>query len=64
MPSILPNLKHLRKAPTQRVFRPDEINSASLAKLDVNDYSQLNESSLKYLDTGYFCSKNEEHIVF
>ena len=27
--SVLPNLTQLRKAPTERVFRPDEINSTA-----------------------------------
>ena len=64
MPSILPNLKPLRKTQIQRVFSPDEINSESFKNLEVKYYSKLNESTLKYLDKGYFCSKNEEHTVF
>ena len=46
MSLILPNLKPLRKNPTQRVFSPDEINSATFKNLEVKDYSKLNESTL------------------
>ena len=64
MPSVLPNLTPLWKAPTKRIFRPDEINSTSYKNLEVKDYSQLNESTLQYLDGGYLCSTCEDHIVF
>ena len=65
MPSFLPNLTPLRKAPTKRIFSPDEINSTSYKNLEVKDYSQLNESTLQYLDEGYLCSSTcEDHIVF
>ena len=66
MPSFLPNLTPLRKAPTKRIFSPDEINSTSYNKnLEVKDYSQLNESTLQYLDEGYLCSSTcEDHIAF
>lgn len=30
----------------------------------MKNYSQLNENTLKFLDKGYFCSPNEDHIVF
>ena len=63
MPSFLPNLTPLRRAPTKRIFSPDEINSTSYKNLEVKDYSQLNESTLQYLD-GYLCSTCEDHIVF
>ena len=52
MPSVLPNLTPLRKAPTKRILRPDEFNSTSYKNLEVKDYSQLNESTLQYLDEG------------
>ena len=64
MPSVLPNLTPLRKAPTKRIFKPDEFNSTSYKNLEMNDYSQLNESTLQYLDDGYLYSTCEDHIVF
>ena len=65
MPSVLPNLTPLRKAPTKRIFSTDEINSTSYKNLEVKDYSQLNESTLQYLDEGYLCSSTcEDHILF
>ena len=64
MPSVLPNLIPLRKAPTKRIFSPDEINSLSYKNLEMKDYSQLNENTLHYLHEGYLCSTCEDHIVF
>ena len=64
MPSVLPNLTPLRKAPTKRIFKPDEINSTSYKNLEVKDYSQLNESTLQYLDDVFLCSICEDHTVF
>ena len=37
MPSVLPNLTPLQKAPTKRTFSPDEINSTSYKNLEVKD---------------------------
>ena len=64
MPSFLPNLTPLRKAPTKRIFRPDEFNSTSYKNLEVKDYSQLNKSTLQYLDEGYLCYTCEDNIAF
>ena len=64
MPSVLPNLTPLRKAPTKRIFRPDEINSTSYKNLEVKHYSQLNESTLQYLAEGYLFSNNLQGYFF
>ena len=63
MPSVLPNLTPLRKAPTKRIFKPDEINSTSYKNLEVKDYSQLNESTLQYLDD-VFCVQYVRTTLF
>ena len=54
----------LRKAPTERDFRPDVIDITAFKNLEMKDYSQLNESALQYLDKDYFYSTNENNIVF
>ena len=38
MPSFLPILTQLRKPPTERVFRPDKINSTAFMNPEVKGY--------------------------
>ena len=63
-PSLLLNLSSQRKAPKERIFQPDEINSAKYKSLHISNFSDINESNLRFLDKGYNCSLYEDHAVF
>lgn len=62
-PSSLPNLPVPRKPPKVRIFRPDEIHSNAYRELAITDFSQINESLLKWLD-GYTCETYHDYVMF
>ena len=61
-PSLLPNISQPRKPPTQRIYQPDEINSDSYKKLQINDFSSVNAYLLKYLSDDCCCSMYDDHV--
>ena len=50
----------MRKSQTERVFRPDEINSTAFKNPEVKGYSLINEYALRCLDKDYLYSTNED----
>ena len=63
-PSVFPSLSTPRKLPTQRIFRQDELKSKKYLKLSITEFSEVNESLLKYLEDGFKFSKYEEYVYF
>ena len=63
-PSTLPNIVSSRKAPFQRIFQADELESKAYNKLKIASFSDIGEHLLKYLEKNYKFSSHEDHAVF
>ena len=59
----LPAITEMRKSPTQRVFRPEELHKNESA-FKINGFEDVNDSLLKYLGPECKCPSHEDHGVF
>ena len=62
-PSLQKSLPSFRRSPKVRVFQEDQLNKFQKED-EIDGFSDVNDSLLKYIGSDYSCARYEDHAVF
>ena len=63
IPSLQPSVHTLRKAPKQRIFQEDELETFKKQD-EIKDFGGIDQTLIKYFGYDYLCSRYEDHAIF